>query len=185
MVEQVRIIGPEDSNGVQEVRVDEEEGANALVVIDTVHDRIHRGQMFSASFVNAALGSAGTLEVLLVVTGDAHLRLKGSSGGDGRLQIYEGTTVSANGAALSLPNRNRGSALSTTLAAYSGPTITADGTLLYDTIIPGGSGNFSGGGSGGFLEEFDLVAGNYLIRLTNIAASAEPCSINVDVYENV
>ena len=178
----VRIFGQTDTIA----EVDDTIGANALVFIDTIHNRIHRGQFFSLDQFNTGLAAAGTIELLVKVTTGAHVRLTAAAGGDARLQLFEGTTVSANGTPLTPVNRNRFSTLAAVTQFYSGPTITADGTSLLDTLLPGGTGGiFSGGGGGETFEEFILAPGNYLVRLTNISGSTQPANVQVDFYEDV
>jgi len=178
----VRIFGQTDTIA----EVDDTIGANALVFIDTIHNRIHRGQFFSLDNFNSALANSGTIDVLVKVTTGVHVRAIASAGGDARFQLFEGTTVSANGTPATPVNRNRFSALTAVTQFFTGPTITADGTALLDTLLPGGTGGiFSGGGGGQTFEEFVLAPGNYLLRLTNISGSTQPANVQIDFYEDV
>lgn len=174
-----------DKEKVSYAEVDDAADSRALVTMDTRHNRIHRGQMYEYTEVDAALANAGTIELLLVLTAGAHMRFASVAGGDARVQLYEGTTVSANGTQRTAQNRNRFSSNTPDMAIYFSPTITGDGTLISDGILPGGIGGlFSGGGSSDIFEEWILGPGNYLLRLTNISGGAQPCSVQVDFYED-
>jgi len=90
---------------------------------------------------------------------------------DGTMELFEDTTVSANGSALPISQLNRPLVANTSgLSAYSGPTIIGDGTLLRQVFLPTGAG----GGSGGVGAAEGLPRGGewilspkiYLIRVT-------------------
>jgi hypothetical protein len=69
------------------------------------------------------------------------------------------------------------------LLAFDGPTVTVDGTLLVGVMIPGGSTGQTIGGQVSTFEELILIPGDYLIRVTNLAAQAQPVGIGIDWYE--
>ena len=73
-------------------------------------------------------------------------------------------------------------------AFYHTPTVTGTGTAKYSTVIPGGSGVFAGGASGGGpirsgTEIILKTSTNYLIRLHNQSASAAVASLGLGFYE--
>lgn len=186
MVELCKIVGENnnDPTGMTPARVDER--AEALVTIDTVHERIHRGQLFSVDYLDAALASAGVIEMLVTVPSGvaAHSRITGSAGGDATLKIFESPTVSASGTALTPVDRNRSTANTATLTVTHTPTTTADGTQLMDMLLPGGAGGNAAGSSDDIFGEMILAAGKtYLIRLTNIAGTTKPAHLQLDFYE--
>jgi hypothetical protein len=51
------------------------------------------------------------------------------------VSIYEGLTTSANGVAVTAINNNRNSSRTAELSAFSEPTVTVDGTLIWTTKI--------------------------------------------------
>lgn len=155
-----------------------------IIQIDTVHNRIHKGEMFQADFVNLALANDAEHEMLVrVPAGEAtHLRFLASLGGDGRAQIFVGPTLTADGAVVTPVNRNTFKGASSILV-FSGPTVTADGTAMSDLIIPGGSGGNASGGKAGSFEEWILEPGDYLFKLTNKSGGNAVAGIALDFYE--
>ena len=104
-----------------------------LVQISEIHAQIHEGQFFTSTVVDTSVADSGTLEILMLTNGSVpHARFTAQSGGNSRLEIFEDTTVSANGSALVAQNRNRLSANTATALVYSGPTVTGDGTKIFD-----------------------------------------------------
>ena len=156
-----------------------------LVQISEIHAQIHEGQFFTSTVVDTSVADSGTLEILMLTNGSVpHARFTAQSGGNSRLEIFEDTTVSANGSALVAQNRNRLSANTATALVYSGPTVTGDGTKIFDMICAGGTGGNSAGGSGGMYEELILKASTlYLVRLTNLGGNSQPCGLIADWYE--
>lgn len=187
MPSRVYIVGNSSQQaGIVPARVDE--NAEALVTMDTVHDRVHRGQMFVGSAYNASLAAAGTFDVLFRVgTGhSAHLDIAASLGGDGTVQLYEAPVSTVDGTALTLVDRNRITKNTPTSLAFTGPTLTSPGTLLVTDFFPGGSGGSGatpGGSSDANFTEVVLGPGDYLIRVTNTSGAAAPVDVNLNFYE--
>ena len=147
----------------------------AFSVEDTTHRMNHEGFMHHASGKVTGMLDAGVHDFLISVgASPAHLQNTDFSFGRGDIdvQIYEGTTTSADGSALSLFNTNRNSSKTPLTAVYTGPTVSAAGTLIHTAWIPptatgtGLSANgFVQGGTG---EEWELQPSTkYLVRLTN------------------
>ena len=184
MVTNVQVVGRTDTGHNYPVKVDRESGA--LVSMDTVHQRIHSGALYSLDFIDLTLANNGTVETLIVVPADlnVHLRFAAECGGDSRIQGYENTTVSDNGTLQTMINRNRESPNTASFSVYASPTITDDGDLLADGIILGGSGGKAIGGSAGSFEEWILPTGTYLFRLTNISGQSQIAYAQLDIYED-
>lgn len=184
-MELVRIVGPDGEHNP--VLVDETADADALVLIDVIHNRIHRGHFFSLDVVDAALINTGTILILVRVAAgkSAHIRFEAAVGGDARLEMFEDPTTSADGTAITPLNRNRFSSNVATTLFFSGPTVTADGTSLSDKILAGGAGIFlSPGSEGSTFKEWVLNEGDYLVRLTNISGATQPAHLQTNFYEN-
>lgn len=159
---------------------------DAGITIDEIHALIHRGAFFTAGLTDAALAAAAELELLLQTPADSiiHARFLGVAGGDARVQLFEGTTFSAAGAAVTPVNRNRLSSNASSITLTSAPTLTADGTPLFDGYIPGGTAGSTPGGQLRSFEEFILKANTaYLARLTNASAVAEIATLVLDFYD--
>lgn len=159
-----------------------------LVFIDTVHWRIHEGQMFSADVFDPALANAAFLQVLVQVPSGlfAHVKSSFNSGGDALGHLYENTTFSAAGSVVTGFNRNRASSKIHTITITEAPTITSKGDPLPRIFIPGGGGlPFASGGGADFFNEFILPEGIYLVELENISGSPSTASIQIDWYEPI
>jgi len=173
------------SNGIT-LPVDRE--SNVLVMVDIVHWRIHRGEMFTASYItpNAApIADDATVAMLLETDSTTpHLIFDVEGGGDFEAQFYEGTTTSNDGTTVTPYNMNRNSSTVQTLVTTHTPTVTDNGTQLFTHFYPGGSGGHAIGGGGFTLREWILKASTkYLILLTNRAGTAQPMGVSVQWYE--
>lgn len=178
MVDFVRIVNGDDFDN--QVKIDR---GGALITMDSVHKHIHDGELYSADFNDASLANAASIELLVVVTAVTHIRVSGAGGGDSNLLLFEGTTTSADGAAVTAINRNRVSSNTATAVLTTAPTITGDGTELMNIFLPGGSHGNAAGGLRSIFGEFILPAGKYLVRLTNNSGGAVRAHVQVDFYE--
>jgi hypothetical protein len=162
----------------------------AAVTMGEVHANIHRGIFFSGGYGAEGIADDGTL-ILLVQTGasqSAHLRYAGSAGGDHRVEFFEDTTVSAAGTAIACSNRNRFSSNVCAATVTHTPTVTGVGTELINSILPGGTavgqGQTTPGSSATGFSEWVLKHNTiYMLRITNLAGTAQPLSASVDFYE--
>ena len=160
----------------------------SLITEDFSHALVHDGKSYLGGFVNNNLASSAsiTLGVCIPCTvASTHIYFRAAVGGDAELWLYENATYSG-GAGITMFNRNRVSIETLTCASVvSNPTITVAGTIIAHSIIPGGSkGNFSLGGS--MSEENGWVlkpATQYIIKLTNLSASAEPVGMGLVILD--
>jgi hypothetical protein len=88
----------------------------------------------------------------------------------GRVEIYEGATLSNNGTALTTYNRDRNSATVGSTLFYHTPTVTATGTLILGSIHPVGTDALS------LMSDYDhhlILKANtkYLIRMASTSGS--------------
>lgn len=156
-----------------------------LVSISEIHSLIHQGKFFSSHAVDTSLEDNTSIKLLIDPNGGIpHLRVTTATGGDSRIEIFEGPTVSNNGTEIDRHNRNRLSSNTSTTVIYSGPTVSDDGTKIFDTIVPGGIGRNSSGGDGGIFEEFIFKPDTtYLVQATNLSGQTKAASVAVDFYE--
>lgn len=157
-----------------------------LVTIDTVHARVHAGEMFQADWVEEGVVNDGPIEILIRVPagGGAHMAFSGEAGGDARFYIFEGPTITENGEAIVPINRNRRSSNVTTVTAFHTPTLTNDGAQLSNILVAGGSGGNSAGGDNESFAEWILDADqDYLVRLVNISGTAQNLGLEIDFYQ--
>ncbi len=161
--------------------------SKALAVVTAIHKRVHDGGMFQLDRVVEAVADDGTIELLVQVPAatQVHLRFAAAAAGDARISIFEGTTFSDAGTAMTAVNRNRVPTISTPGSVVTHtPTVTGDGTELSDVLIPGGSGgNASGGTDDGFQEWILAASTDYLVRLKNISGGAAHLGLQLNWYE--
>ena len=151
--------------------------------IDYAHQKTHEGRYFSGGFYNSSVANGANHDVLIQNGAQSfHMRFDCSAGGDSTIRFYEATTFSVAGSAVTMSNHNRSSAKTFVGTVTSTPTITTAGNQINGIeFIPGGIKNQVVGGSGGFANEFILLANtNYLIRVTNDSGSA--IKINTVIY---
>ena len=125
---------------------------------------------------------------LLFVTPDstiyAHWTLTAQTTGAAIVQIFEGTTASSNGTAVTRLNRNRNSTNTSTTLAFHTPTITADGTKMSEKYL--GSEGFKESTGQGVRGDSEFILKRntkYLVRCTAISDDIK-CAIGGDWYEH-
>lgn len=179
----VRLFGQND----EPVKVDSR--SEALVLIDTVHSRIHEGRFYTTNASDLALADNASITVLVRIGygQSAHVRPLGICGGDAELFVFEGPTVTNDGTVQAVTNKNRFSPRVAVTEIFLGPTISDDGLELDNRLIIGGSGFISTpGGQSDFSEGEWVFKTNtdYLIRLTNRAGTTQPAQLEIDFYES-
>lgn len=150
------------------------------------HQKTHEGRYFSGGYYNASVESSGTVEILVQMSTDSwHSKATVNVGGDSTVQIFEGTTFSGAGTAVTMSNHNRASSKTFSGTVTHTPTLTSAGTQINGTIlIPGGSGGNATVGEIGFANEFVLKASTvYMIRVMNVSTGSIPISITVEGYQ--
>jgi hypothetical protein len=156
-------------------------------VIDIAHQKVHEGRFFSCGYYNSAVVDTGVIELLIQTsaTNGTHSRISGYSGGDSLIQIFEGTTFSNAGTALTISNHNRSSLKVFDGTVTNTPTLIGAGTQINSTVfIPGGTKASATGGAGGFGSEFILaLSTNYLFRITNVSGATKKQSILFECYQ--
>lgn len=168
----------------------------SIIAIPPEHHEIHCGDSYTAHHV-ADLGNGASIDYLITVpdwgdpvSGDdpfgnqgikvAHFlgELSGESEAD--VFFYESPTITANGTALSVLNRNRNSSNVDLLAIYQGATVSATGTELEHTRF--GSGRGVGGGVNRTDEWVLKNNTSYLVRVTNLVTTSNYHSIRFQYY---
>lgn len=154
------------------------------LVIDTVHDQVHRGHLFQVDHDTGDVANATEVDLLLQVgSRHPHLVFGGDSTGAFLIELYEGTTFSAIGSSKNVYNKQRGSSKTSSVTVTSGPTLDDDGTKIGIRMIGGGKR------VGGAIElsrgaEWNLNPDTgYLVRATNISGQSARVVIALDWYE--
>lgn len=163
--EQLRVRGRTGDNTYQVPLIDVATGA--FQVIETDHHEVHGGDSYHVSNLTD-LGN-GANATFLFITPDTtkwiHLIWIVEHELETRLEFFEDTAVSSNGATLIAYNRNRNSNNSAGVLVFKDPTVTSQGTILDDH--QSGSGKKAGGGQRGALEWILKQNANYILRITN------------------
>jgi len=173
---------------VGDVGLTSDDITGALSTIDTVHYEVHEGETFQSSYKSpddGAIADNASLDMLLVTGANyAHLTFSVAAGGDCEVLFYESTVTSNDGTALAENNMQRYSTNTATVTATYTPTVSNVGTLLHNSLQPGGRGPQAPGGTSRAETEWVLKTGTkYLIRATNRAGTAQPVSIVAQWYE--
>jgi hypothetical protein len=154
--------------------------SHALTTLDEIHRLTHDGFVYHTSGKVTGMINANVDDFLLsvpAVTFPHFQRLQITAGeGDIDMLVYEGTTTSADGAAVSVFNVNRNSSNTPDTVLTTGPTVTDVGTLIHTQWIPPsatGVGQSPAGVVGETNgEEWVLKPSTkYLVRITNNSGS--------------
>ena len=161
-----------------------DEQIGSLVTMRSVHHEIHDGETFAASHYNAALANTSSIS-LQVVAGalELHLTMDVACGGNAVVSLIESPNVTVAGGAVTIYNMNRNSAKIPTAQASHTPIYTG-GTTILQSVLPGGRGpNSSGGTARNDTEWVFHPDYRYVILLTNVSGAANPASIFAQWYE--
>lgn len=168
----------------------------AIIAIPPEHHEIHCGDSYTAHHV-ADLSNSATIDYVITVPdwGDpvsgedpmgnqgvkvAHFLGEISGEAETQVLFYESPTITANGTALNVRNRNRNSSNTDYLSIYQGATISNVGTELEHSQF--GSGKLVGGGLNRTDEWILKNNTSYLIRVVNNTTSNNYHTIRFQYY---
>lgn len=156
-----------------------------LVTVDSAHHEVHEGEMFSAWYYNASVANNGTAMLLISVGAGIypHATFAASCGEAYIFEVFEGTTTSAAGTAVTNINTNRNSLKVSGLTVTHTPTVTAAGTAIACPVVVGsasGNGNQTAT-SRAVLERVLKPSTVYLARVTS-HSELNPCAVEVTWY---
>lgn len=102
------------------------------VFINWIHHLVHAGRLYTISDIDVDVDVATPKEYLFIpLAEETHIAFQVFATGGITLELFEGTTVSDNGSALTAQNNNRvHRAKSPQMQSFQDPTVTAPGTLL-------------------------------------------------------
>lgn len=146
----------------------------SAVGIDYSQERIHSGKSYIATFKTpdaSPLADNATID-FLIINGPVGIDFIFTSSGTGdiEVQFYEGTAVTGNGTSVPVVGLNRERSLAQTPAVFRAPTISNDGSLLYNDIRTFGV-------EPQFTHNAEWVLRpntNYLVRAINRQGAAQP-----------
>ena len=108
-------------------------------MIELAHHRIHEGNHFFVHRISLGINIASPKYYLIVPpptagadTIEMHVIFEVDSDKGGTLILFEDATVSANGTALTIINNNRRSSSASDANIYEDPTVTVEGTSLFE-----------------------------------------------------
>ena len=157
----------------------------SLCVINILHHEIHKGNAYTVGALVTDVADDASADTLIIVgTKSLHLVLRASATGSSYAYLYETPTITDNGTAVTIFNKDRTSSLVSTARTFHTPTVGAVGTALNSELFPGGEKNFAVGATGNERDEWILAPGkSYLLRITNKSGAAEDISIAATWYE--
>lgn len=172
--------------GSQGVQLVQDLSTGNLIIVTAEHNQIHKGNLYGVGVVSTGIAILTPKRFLLVTPNTstrAHLVYEVETQPGATVELYEGTTTSSDGTALSEICHRRASPNVATVVATEDPTVTADGTLL----VTQSSGTATLGGKVGTVtsraSEFVLAQNTkYQIKITALAASTT-VSILMEWYE--
>ena len=153
--------------------------------IDTLHARVHAGEIFDVDFIDETFTNAEVRNIGITALDGVsiHMRFGVSAGGDTRLQLYEDNTLSA-GTPLTPQNANRESDKTTLVTFVNGPTVDVLGNLIREAILAGGTGGNANGFNLSPSQEIILKSNTqYLLGVKNVSGSSTVLSLNLQFYE--
>lgn len=143
----------------------------AITMISSNHRNVHDGFFFHAVYRATGLAALASLEILYAPPTGNYPHVQGMYLTVGNtpcdIKNYYGTTTSADGTTIPSFNRNFNSSNTANLVVTHTPTITADGTLFHDRLVPSPAKD-AGIVTPDLGEEWLLAPGQkYLTRITN------------------
>lgn len=171
----------------REIRVSED---GEIVVTTDFHEYVHEGKLWTLNFRDTGIANNG-ISYVRIKTGakKLHVVIDFGNGGDGLFKTYSGTTYNANGTLadgvkMTVFNRNPSMAVPLLATAYYNPTINVLGTVRGLRMIYGGNGGTAIGSTGTKgIESVISANSEFLISVQNLAGTAQPSSIVVEMYE--
>ncbi len=172
----------QDPKSKDSVLVDEL--TKSLVMIPVSQCQLHLGQVFTTDKLAVGVTAAAATDMLIRVGAvDAYLDCFVSAGVDVLVEIFEGPTTTADGAALPTFNRKRSSPKVATALFFDLPTVTVDGTRITRLLIPGGGPGNSAGLAISIPVSMILTTGDYILRVTNRDAGLADIGVITSFYE--
>lgn len=155
--------------------------------LDIAHHRIHEGNHFVVHKVTLAVPIAPPKYYLIIPPPvqpggtiiEMHLIFEIDSDVGGTLEFFEGSTITANGVPLDIINNNRRSTTTSLSQIFEDPTVTSDGTILFQerkgtALTEAELGEFDRNDEEFILHQND----NYILKFTPLAAANITMELN-------
>ena len=160
----------------------------AFPTIEVEHRYIHEGLFFETS-IQATLTAGGTYNIVITTPATLYMHYRASriscSADKLTINIYEDCSVSS-GEIVAAYNHNRIVTAIATMTIVKTANVTADGTLILQTFIGGGTsvgGHYSGDEGVRTNEWIFKQSTNYCLRLSNGGAGSNIVNVNQVWYE--
>ncbi len=160
-------------------------------MVELTHHRIHEGNHFLVHKISLGINIASPKYYLIIPppsagtnTIEMHLIFEVDSDIGGTLLLFESSTIEDNGTALTIINNNRRSSSTSEVNVYEDPTVTIEGTLIFEERKGTATTEAE---IGEFIrddEEFVLHPDkNYLLKFTPLADNAN-ITMELNWYDN-
>lgn len=164
-----------------------DESSHEFIAIGNEHHEVHEGALFFyKDFVDVA-GVANTVVYFMFETPDtaeeihAKVFFPGASV-EFNVELFEDGVTSADGTPVPLQNANRNSAEISSLVAYTNPTVTDDGELMWRGKV--GVGKSAGVSNALGYEIVAKRATKYLFKITKVAVQEGWVDVNFYSYKH-
>lgn len=168
----------------KETEVEVDHIVKALRIIDAPHAEIHEGEMFEFCYRFDLVADGGSAEIGIQTSNrEVHMIFQADTGGDSLATLREEPTYTG-GSAMTIHNKHRGNANTSTMTVVSLPIVAAQGTLLQERFLFGGTKNQAFGVSGSTRSEWILAKNKkYLVSVLNQGGAAKNISLTGEGYE--
>jgi hypothetical protein len=160
----------------------------AQLTMPVEHHEIHCGDSYELTYVND-MPNGGTTGILITVPNEAgsgqtqklyHLKGTVETEAECTIEFFETPTITSNGTAITVFNRNRNSSLVDFLSIFHTPTISVNGTRIFWKKL--GSG-IKVGGMSERADEFILKNNtSYYLKITNNVSTDNYCNVELNYY---
>jgi hypothetical protein len=145
-----------------------------VITTDHTHEKIHDGRLWFTKGV-LPLTQAADTDVYFMFRTNGVCRVHANASLDSNIEvsavIYEGATVSADGTPIATFNANRSSTNPPHLEAFANPTVTDEGTQIWEARTGTGKQPTGVGGGLGLPEVLVKAETVYLWKITNLVVA--------------
>ena len=150
--------------------------SDAVVTVENATAYIGEGRMFSVASPIITVAGAGETDFICRVPADVHIHFSVEVAATklSHFELYEGPTITVEGAAMAPLNTNRRlAALASVCTTFYGSIITVDGLYLEGFIVGDSVGGGKGGGAERSKKWVSAEDEDYLLRITTTAAATD------------
>ena len=157
--------------------------ANAPVILDAFHARIHEGTAWHWSHRYQDVANSAVVDTVLQVFGGAHLIGRVDGGGAARVDFIEVSSFT-DGTSKGPFNHNGFKTHVASMIVHHTASVNVIANNIVETLLgaAGGVGKAAGGASGDF-PEFILPGGTYAVRFTNVSGGAVDFGVILEWYD--